>query len=319
MSLIKFEAEDAFLPSEPIDLTKVVGAYYTDEEIKNSLDRVPEEVKDDFRAHIFEASFWKHIEHKHVPFDFLKKRKGSKIAGTDEYKMLEYFPADYTTSELNRLFPGWWQEEMKLEVDYKLRTVRIMGYLCVEYPTLKGKKVTKRWATASTAIKISRDIDDKTNMFEASQPDDLEKSALTEWIKIAGKYFGIGLEIYSQRVTPELRSIFEDLVRDWGVYAEEVKKIAATIETGTGFRDFLRSLPSIEQTKRFINAVKWLPEGAAKEVNGEQVSIIRLSWLNFIKQRNDSEKNKLTLETFIQQMEQGALKIKQQKENNNNG
>ncbi len=264
---------------------------------------IPDDAKKDFESHFFESAFWKTIETECTPLEVLKKRKGSWNKDKGDFDELEYFPEDYTLGELNRLFPGWWTEDMHSEIDYKLRIATVSGYLCVEYPTLQREKVAKRWAVASSKIQISKEIDEKTNAFEASNADDVYKAARTEWIKVAGKWYGIGLDIYHQKITPELRSIFEDTIRNWGAYGDETKKLAATIIKGVTFRDFIKELPTIQQTKRFLQTLEFIPQ--------EKHHIL---WLNFVKLSNKDNENKIKTEEWLLKLEKASETIKQKGE-----
>ena len=77
---------------------------------------IPENIdKKDIEDWAWQSKFFKAIEEREVPLDMIKERKGSYNKDIQDFETLEYFPEEYTLSELNRLFPGWWEEEMKYE------------------------------------------------------------------------------------------------------------------------------------------------------------------------------------------------------------
>jgi len=277
------------------DIVKLGSEVYTNLETDKALERIPASVRPDFVNHLFTAEFWKRVESTHTPLDLLKERKGAWNAETKTHVVLEYFPEEYTIQELNRLFPNWWMDNMESEYYPALRMVEVKGYLFVEVPTLQGKVVIKRWATGTSVIEFKKDSDG-----QPSQPDDRFKAARTEWIKLAGKLFGIGLEIYHQRITPEMRSHFEDVVRPLGIYADDMKKVAATISKGQGFRNYIRQLPTLEQVKRITIAVAKIPDTLN---NKEGKNVRNLIMQNFVLNKNDSEANRIKFEEFIKQIE----------------
>ncbi len=282
---------------------------YMKPDTQKMLESIPQDVRKDFISHIHEASFWKRVAEKSTPDDALKYRKGNKIPGTEDYQVLEYFKADYTINELNRLFPGWWQEEMVSHpFNKELLTIKQTGYLCVEIPTLTGKKVIRRWASASAELKKTKDLDKITGFYKPVNPDDLEKSADTEWLKRAGRLYGIGLDIYSQAITYGLRQEFEDLVRLWGVYAEEPIAIVKTITTGQGFRAYLRELPTKEQTLKFIELMQVFPI----DMRVKDGLLHDITWKNFMKLKNNTQENKNITYKFLRMVETNGLKYQEQ-------
>lgn len=281
------------------DIVKLGAEPYLDMDTTKALESIPEKVRDDFTNHIYSSAFWKRIENQFVPLDLIKERKGPWNKEIGDYVQLEYFPEDYTIQELNRLFPNWWTEEMDYHYEPSIRTVIVSGYLMVEMPTLQGKVVIKRWAMGTSVIEFKKDSDS----LSPSQPDDRYKAARTEWIKLAGKWYGIGLEIYHQRITPELRSYFEDIIRPLGVYANELKQIAATFETGHGFRNFLKEIPTLSQVNRIMNAIQYIPSDLT---NADGKNVRQLIMANFVKSRNDTQPNRSKFETFIAKIEETA-------------
>ena len=262
-----------------------------------------DEAKDQFKSARFEAHMWSSISDAPTPPELIEMREGYYDKDTDSNVMLEYFPEEYTLSELNRLFPGWWTEDMKrspADEVIKLSTVIVEGYLMVSYVTPAGIKVRRLWAVSGSEVKF------KSN---TKTPIDLKntfKGARTEWIRIAGKWLGIGLDIYHQHIVPGLRSMFEDRVRAWLPYADHWKKVAASCETGKAFRMMLKTMPSELQVTRVMNCLPFIPEAKHPEV---------LS--NLGKLSNANEKAIKQFEEWIIIVETIAKKNEEGKENGN--
>lgn len=288
------------LQQTPQSIISYARQVITSKEAEELFENLPAEVVQDVKSQVFSSAFFQRIERGMTPFDFLKERKGWKNRDTGEYEMVEYFPEDYTISELNRLFPGWWTESMDWKIDTSMRTASVWGYLCVEYPSLKGMKVTKRWAIGSERIEFNKDESPTTGMKDASQPEDRVTAARTRWLKLAGKWFGIGLDIYHQRITPELRSWFEDTVRNWSVYGDRAKEIAATYETGHKFRNFIKSLPTLEMTADLLKFLSKIPDDLK---DGENRNFKDEIWKSFVKLRIDTDEGRVKSRKFLNQIE----------------
>lgn len=262
-----------------------------------------EKAIDDFKSARFEAGMWSSISDSPTPPGLIEMREGYYDKDTDSNVMLEYFPEEYTLSELNRLFPGWWTEDMKrspADEVVKLATVIVEGYLMIPYVTPSGIKVRKLWAVSGSEVKFKSGT--KT-------PIDLKntfKGARTEWIRIAGKWLGIGLDIYHQHIVPGLRSMFEDRIRTWLPYADHWKNIAIKCEGGKAFRTMLNTMPSELQITRIMNCLPHIPEAKHSEV---------LSSLGKLSNANDEAKKQF--EDFIAMVEQIANKNKVKKEGEN--
>lgn len=293
------------------DITSIVSygrEAYKSNEVEEWLNNLPEELKEIFEDHIFEAAFYERIENKATPFEFIETRKGFWNKEKGKYEELEYFPEEYTIQELNRLFPGWWTEEMKYEVNLQLRTISVSGYLCVQYPTRSGKlKVSKRWAIGSVRIEYKKDEKD------ASDPQYRYRAARTEWLKLAGKWYGIGLDVYHQQITSQLRDMFEDRIKPMGTYAQELKDIAVTLKTGKGFRDFLKEIPEAETTERFQKALDKISQDI-QDSNGNNIH--QKLWSNYIKYKVNTYEGRAKLEKFLQKVEETAGKVNQQSKQN---
>lgn len=251
---------------------------------KNFLEKLPAEQRKNYESYLYEQSFWKKVASTPTSLNLIKEREGFK--DKDGIKqVLEYFPEEYTLSELDRLFPGWWEEEMQVNSStdiVALQTAIVSGYLCVEYPTPKGMKISKRWAVAGSEVIF------KANTKIPLDLGDTVKSARTEWIKVAGKHFGIGLDIYHQRITQELMSAFEDTIRYWGKYAEEKKKLASTLTTGHAFRNMLKGMPDAQQSERFVNLISKVPQSQHDAF-----------WQQFLKLNNKSAQNTAQINKWL--------------------
>jgi len=259
-----------------------------------------EKGKADFKTYVYEANFWDGIASSVTPPDIVEIREGFKDKETGDPVMLEYFPEEYTLAELNRLFPGWWTEDMKrssLEEIIKLETVIVEGYLFVKYPTPQGTQVRKIWAIAGNDIKFK--VGTKVPLDLANN----FKGARTEWIRIAGKWLGIGLDLYHQKITAGLRSLFEDRIRAWGTYAGHWKTITQSCEDGKSFRTMLKTMPSELQVTRLTAALEFFP----KDKNG-------VVWENFGKLSNANEKSRKQFEAWLTEVEGIAEKNKIKKE-----
>lgn len=265
---------------------------------KTFIESLPKQQQADYESYIYEKEFWNRIQTEPTPINLLKEREGFKNKDGIA-QILEYFPEEYTLNELNRLFPGWWEEEMRLSPSPEivaLQTAIVTGYLCVEYPTPKGMKITKRWACAGSEVIF------KTNTKIPLDLGDTIKSARTEWIKVAGKHFGIGLDIYHQRITPELMSAFEDTIRHWGKYADDVKKLVPTLTTGHAFRNMLKGMPNAKQSEEFVELMSKVPESQHDAF-----------WRQFLKLNNKSAQNTAQIEKWLKDI---AVAVEKMKVNN---
>ena len=289
-------SSDSLVPFTPASLVSEVKQISDEDLAKLGF---TEKGKEDFKAYVYEANFWGGIASSITPPDVVEIREGF----TDKdgvIHMLEYFPEEYTLAELNRLFPGWWTEDMKrssLEEIIKLETVIVEGYLFIKYPTPQGTQVRKIWAIAGNDIKFKKGTKvplDLANNF---------KGARTEWIRIAGKWLGIGLDLYHQKITAGLRSLFEDRIRAWGTYAGHWKTIAQSCEDGKSFRTMLKTMPSELQVMRITAALEFFP----KDKNG-------VVWENFGKLSNANEKSRKQFEAWLTEVEEIAGKNKVKKE-----
>lgn len=258
--------------------------------------------KEDFKSYVYEANLWSGIAKSITPPDIVEIREGAKDKqGNPLY--FEYFPEEYALGELNRLFPGWWTDNMKrssLEEIIKLETVIVEGDLMIPYPTPSGVKVRKLWAIAGNDIKFKKDTKiplDLANNF---------KGARTEWIRIACKWLGIGLDLYHQKISPELRSLFEDRIRAWGQYADHWKGIASTVLVGKAFRTLLKTMPSQVQVDRVLVCIPFIPEPKHNEV-----------WTNFGKLSNADDSSRKAFEVWINNLETIAERNKKKMEKEN--
>lgn len=204
-----------------------------------------EDTRQEFRNYFFKQKWFEEARIRSTPLDMIKERDGWKDWETGEIVQVEYFPEEYTLAELDRIYPGWWMEDMQDTPYPEMGYAQVKGYLCIQYPTLNGIEVVKRWAIGGEQYKFKKGTREPLDCSYTM------KGARTDWLKVAGKIYGIGLDIYHQRITPALRSIFEDKLRSFHPYGDGLKLIAKTLTKGQTFRRFLRNLPNEEQTRRF--------------------------------------------------------------------
>jgi hypothetical protein len=222
-----------------------------------------EKGKENFKSYVFEASMWASIANSITPPELVEMREGYYDTDTGKNVDLEYFPEEYTLTELNRLFPGWWTTKMKrsqLEEVIKLETILVEGYLMIPYATPVGAKVRKIWAIAGSSIKFKSGTKIPVDIGNGF------KGARTEWLRVAGKWLGIGLDIYHQHILPGLRSLFEDRIRTWSIHATHWKKVAGTCNTGQEFRTMLKTMPSERQIERIAACLPYIPEAKHPEI-----------------------------------------------------
>jgi hypothetical protein len=179
-----------------------------------------------------------------------------------------------------------------------MRSAVVEGYLCVEYPTANGLKISKKWAIGGHAIAFKKD-----NRAMPVSIEDTLKAAHTDWLKIAGKRYGIGLDIYHQRITPDLRRAFEDTVREWGSNADKIKEVASTLTTGHGFRSLLKTLPNPEQNNKFLELIAIIPKSKQQ-----------VFWDKFLTLSNTTHKHTAQFDKWLDGVQAVADKIKQNKE-----
>jgi len=253
-----------------------------------------EEIKKEVYSYAFEKAFWEDIANKVTPPELVEIRKGYYDKDLGRNVDLEYFPEEYTLAELNRLFPGWWVAKMKrssAEELLKLRCVLVEGYLFVPYITPAGKKVRKIWAIAGDDVTFKSDGVTPVSIVNTF------KGARTNWLRLSGKWLGIGLDIYHQKITAPLRSMFEDRVRVWRDYAGHWINTAKSCSDGKSFRTMLKIMPSMEQIQRFRKALEHLPTDKHDEL-----------WKNFAKLSNASEESKEQFNTWLTKVEAFATK-----------
>lgn len=248
------------------------------------------------KDYLFQRQFAKSVENEPTPYNITEEREGFKDKQGNPV-MLEYIPEEYCISELNRLYPGWWCEGMKrsdIDEIIKLETVVVEGYLCVSYPLPSGRiAVEKRWGIADNGIKFLTGtkvpVDVGNNL----------KGAKTEWIRNVCKWYGIGLDIYHQHITPELRKTFEDLIRDWRDYAGYWINLAKGRTNGKGFRDMLKAMPTAIQVKRMQRAVPYFSAIDQSKL-----------WKSFGTHSNAPKENSEKFETYLTKLEQIAQELK---------
>lgn len=219
--------------------------------ISKQVELLPDQIKVSTKDRLYETLLFDYVKSVPTPLEVIKYREGS------DGKEYEYFDEHYTNSELDRLFPGWWEEEMSTRYDERAMAYITTGYLCIEYTLPSGQTRIRRIYAVGGARVYAKVSSVERGMPEPSQPEDRAIASLTRWKKLAGKQLGIGLDIYHQRITPPLQSAFEDRIRDWVYpYAEPFKDIAKKLTTGKGMRKLLKTLPTVEQTQRFLKNLR---------------------------------------------------------------
>ncbi len=235
------------------------------EQIKDVGNTLPEKMKTTARDNAYENGLWTYIKSIPIPDSIIKRREGN------DKKMYDYFPEFYTTAELDRLFPGWWYQDMETRYDEKSMAYITSGYICIEYVLPSGtKKIRPIYASGGA------DVFPKKGTAVPSQPADRAAASVTKFIKLAGKRLGIGLEIYHNQILPVRRKQFEELVKDWGEYASEIRTIYNSATKGSGVRKLCRILPTSEQTGRLRALVDRVPEPVGAAI-----------WENFVKLHRD--------------------------------
>lgn len=247
-----------------------------------------------FTDYAFEQHFWEQIEKEPTPPEITEEFEGYKDKNGNPV-LLEYHPEEYVLEELRRLFPGWWTEKIRRsswEEVVNLQTTLVEGYLMCPYVTPSGTKVKKIWGIAGNDILFKKDTKIPLDIANAF------KGARTEWIRICAKWLGIGLDIYHQKITPELRRVFEDRIRIWRPYAEYWITAASNAKTGKTFRAILKAMPKLEQIKRFSTVIKLFPETDQN-----------ILWKKFAAQTNVPSDREKEFETFLNKVEIAAQRF----------
>jgi hypothetical protein len=235
------------------------------EQIKDVGKSLPEKMRESATDNAYETALWEYIKNIPVPDALIKKREGS------DGKMYDYFPEFFTTGELDRIFPGWWMQDVTTRYDDKSMAYITSGNLCIEYVLPSGiKKIRTVYAVGGA------DVFAKKGTSIPSQPGDRAAASVTKFIKLAGKRLGLGLELYHDQILPARRTQFERLVSGWGEYATEVRTIYNASHKGSGVRKLCRILPTPEQTERLKFLVTRVPEKVADAI-----------WKNFVKLHRD--------------------------------
>jgi hypothetical protein len=250
----------------------------------------------------FEFQLWNTASTKATPLEAVRTREGFKKDGVAQ--ILEYVPEIYCLTELNRIYPGWWMEDMKRSIYSEivaLKTVMVEGYLCVKHVLPSGAtSVTKRWAFADNPVKFYQNTNEPVDIGNHL------KGARTEWLRAACKWYGIGLDIYHQKITPAHRSMFEDRIRAWNNYATHWKTVISSVQTGKAFRDVLRQMPSELQVARMVSVLEYIPDDDHPNF-----------WKEFAKHSNSSDEKTTEFNNFLNKIEQIAQQLKTKKENTN--
>lgn len=233
---------------------------------------VPDVLRSQVKDQLFENLLWEYIKHIPTPLEVIKTRIGA------DGKEYEYFDEHYTISELDRLFPGWWQDDMQTRYDPQSQAYITTGYLCVEYLLPSGqKKIRKIYVSGGAQVHAKKSEKEQGNLVP-SQPEDRAIASVTRWQKLAGKKLGIGVDIYHQRITEALKNEFNEIISRWKPeYAAPFIKAFNQVEKGKGARDILKIMPNLEQTETFLRILAQLPPD-------DPVYDFNKAWEFFVKQ-----------------------------------
>lgn len=248
--------EEAVVPYEPTikDLHLTVHKEY--ERQVSNLNITDPKAKD----RVYETLLFNFIKEMPTPLEVIKLRKG---ADGNEF---EYFDEHYTNQELDRLFPGWWTDDMKTWYDPQTQAYITTGYLFVEYTLPSGeKKIRKVYAVGGAKVYAKRSSIEN-GLPEASQPEDRAIASFTRWKKLAGKQLGIGLDIYHQRITSYLRKEYERRTAPiWHKWKIDLDKIFNSLTTGKGARKLIKSLAEPEEYEMISRSLLKLEAYIPKE------------------------------------------------------
>jgi len=248
-------------------------------ELVKEVKKYPEELQKQLTSDLLESSYWYNEAHRPTPTNVICRRP---------HDDLEYVKEFYVLDEMDKLYPGWWQEDMKTVYSPESRTFTTTGYFCFEYMVLTGKKVRKLYAVGSSFVQGKKD--DKSM---PSQPDDMAKASLTEWIRIAGKRLGIARDIYSQEVTINLVREFEHRIKPIEQYAGELIEIARTLTKGSSFRNLLASMTTEQQISDFAEVIMPLPLDKKQGL-----------WNHFLKFNNSTPEETQKITAFTNQIKE---------------
>lgn len=204
-----------------------------------------------------EASFWDNVFSVETPESETYEREGPKDK-TGQPTYLEYVKDSYTIRMLNKLFPGWYQEDMKIEYMPQVTTWVVSGYIVVRYPTAEGIKTRKIWAVGAQAVQIKKDL---SGGILPSQPEDMAKGAYTEWIKLVGKRLGIGVDIFEQSVTESMMEDYTNIVKHYDD-TSITDAVIKTLRKKKLFKDYIENLPDEKQAISFKELIERAPEQA---------------------------------------------------------
>ncbi len=234
-----------------------------------------------FKRIKLDGDFWNTLASQTTPDNAVEYREGSKG------EQFEYVTEEYCIAQLNRLFPGWSEEACKVEYDAEVRNYRATGYLVIEWMTADGTKKSRRIFGVG-GQKVQKSTIDPT---DPVQPDDAAKGADTDRFKRCCKRLGIGLDIYAQIVTDELRQVFEDSIREWQYKEDYILPVINTIRKKSKFKTFISMLPTVKQTQAFREILLRIDD-----------KLHRKFWVAFQKQTKD------TADKFINDIQQQLKK-----------
>jgi len=219
-----------------------------------------EKFRDNIKDFEFSQRLWSELFNIKTPSHFIKQRK---ISSQDGGLYADYFEPSYTISELNRLFPNWEIKNLQAIPFAGGKAVMVIGELGCPIIQSDG---TQRMVWRSEIG--GAEIQYKSGSELPSNPDNVAKSAFSDWIKRAGRLFGIGWDLWEQSPTEEQVEKLEKHIADWAKKDKvrerfKVCKRSTKIISGdvinVGAEDFINNLPTRAQLEEFQSFLSKVP------------------------------------------------------------
>ena len=216
------------------------------------------EKKENIKSYAFDVKFWESVFSIETPPEIIRQREIS-----DGY-YADYFELDYTIEMLNKLFPGWQTRNIQLHQVGGGKGIVITGELgCPVLQSDGTRKMIWRAEVGGAEIHFKKETD------LPFSPDNVAKSAYTDWLKRAGRLFGIGWDLWENKPTEKQIEEFENAISNWeykDIIRKRFKRCKKTsrivngkmIEIGAD--DFIKKLPTDDQVQRFNELIKPLSE-----------------------------------------------------------
>lgn len=217
------------------------------------LDNLPTTGNENLDNLIFDTIFWQKVFSIETPEEVLKQREvgGGMIA--------DYYELSYTIEKLNELFPGWETRNIQLHQIAGGKAIVITGDLGCPVLRKDGTR-TMIWRSEVG----SAEIQFKKDSTIPSNPDNVAKAAYTDWLKRAGRLFGIGWDLWEGKPSKEQGAKFEEHIKNWDKKDIVRKRFARCKKVGRpgemGADEFIKTLPTEEQLNEFKSLIENLPE-----------------------------------------------------------